>query len=144
MSATRKQSGVIPYRHTDAGTEVLLITSTRTGHWQFPKGMLEPGLSSRESAEQEAFEEAGAIGFAHDTVVARYAYNKSGFLRCTVDLFPMHVQQVVADHDWQELHLRRRRWASLDEARLLIDSPAIRRCLEDFRRWRAQGGVSSL
>lgn len=135
MTATVQQSGVIPYRRSERGVEVLLITSSYTRRWQFPKGMLEPGLSPRESAEQEAMEEAGALGIAHEEPLTRYTYRKQGVLPCTVTLFAMPVQKLLPDAEWEEVRFRERRWASLDEAAALISNKDIRRCLADFRAW---------
>ncbi|MGY9013745.1 MAG: hypothetical protein ACKVG9_00360 [Rhodospirillales bacterium] len=40
----------------------MLITSIRMCRWTFPKGNVEPGLTARQDAEFEAFEEAGVMG----------------------------------------------------------------------------------
>ena len=61
-TATLRQSGLIPYRRTESGLDVLLIVSRNSGNWIVPKGHLEPGLSPRESARNEAIEEAGVDG----------------------------------------------------------------------------------
>lgn len=135
MSKTVRQSGVIPYRRREHGIEVLLITSSGTGRWQFPKGMLEPGLSPRESAEQEAFEEAGATGIAHDEPISSYTYWKQGVLRCKVTLFAMPVQHLLSKKEWEESHFRKRRWATIDEAAQMIHNPDIRQCLAAFQAW---------
>ena len=86
-----RQSGVIPYRQGAGGVEIMLITSTNTGRWQVPKGMLEPGLTAVESAEQEGFEEAGVFGQAHEEAIFAYRYRKSGRWPARVDLYPMPV-----------------------------------------------------
>lgn len=39
-----------------------LLVNTSAGKWTFPKGRIDPELSGSESAEREAFEEAGARG----------------------------------------------------------------------------------
>ena len=36
--APTRQAGAVPYRVTDKGVSVLLVTSRRTGRWVFPKG----------------------------------------------------------------------------------------------------------
>lgn len=130
------QSGVIPYRLRDDGLiEVLLVTSSTGGRWQFPKGMLEPGLSPAASAEQEAQEEAGALGIAAPEPVAHYRYRKAGIEDCSVALYPMQVQRLLPYEDWPEGAFRQRRWATLAEAEALISRPALRAALGAFAHW---------
>ncbi|UXN74919.1 hypothetical protein N8D56_08005 [Devosia sp. A8/3-2] len=45
-----------------ARSEILLVTSRTSRHWLLPKGWLVRGKSAMESAEIEAFEEAGVQG----------------------------------------------------------------------------------
>ncbi|MFT4974200.1 MAG: hypothetical protein ACI8S6_000082, partial [Myxococcota bacterium] len=71
-----------------------------------------------------------------------YTYWKRGIIHCTVTLYAMPVEKLLDEHEWQEAHLRWRRWASLKKAARLIDDRDILRCLEDFKRWRV-AGVSS-
>ena len=139
MPQVRSQSGIIPYRRCDDGSvELLLITSsTDSTRWQFPKGMLEPGLSPLESAEQEAFEEAGALGMALPTPVATDRYTKSGVLPCEVVLYPMQVQRLLPPPEWEEHVLRDRRWATPAEAEALLSRPALRDALRAFMDWLA-------
>jgi phosphohistidine phosphatase len=59
VSAT--QVAAVCYRVRGLTVEFLLV-NTSAGKWTFPKGRIDPGLSSSESAEREALEEAGARG----------------------------------------------------------------------------------
>ena len=105
------QSGVIPYqRGEDGGWRVLLITSNKGKRWVIPKGIVEPGDTSAESAAEEAWEEAGIRGRVHEPAVGRYEYEKWGGV-CDVEVFLMRVDQ-VAD-EWDESH-RDRRWFDPD------------------------------
>lgn len=135
MSALRKQSGVIPFRIQSRRVEVLLITSSNGGRWQFPKGRREPGLTAWKSAEQEALEEAGVLGVVHPGVVSRYRYKKGGKHPCEVTLFAMPVLSMLEEADWEEAHLRQRKWVALDEATDWITQKSLRACLKDFHRW---------
>ncbi|MFP4388072.1 MAG: NUDIX domain-containing protein, partial [Desulfococcaceae bacterium] len=56
-----KQSGVAPYLVENGERRYVLITSM-AGDWIFPKGMLEPDMTARESAAREGLEEAGVEG----------------------------------------------------------------------------------
>jgi 8-oxo-dGTP pyrophosphatase MutT (NUDIX family) len=59
VSAT--QVAAVCYRVRGFTVEFLLV-NTSAGKWTFPKGRIDPSLSSSESAEREALEEAGARG----------------------------------------------------------------------------------
>ncbi|MAK81656.1 NUDIX domain-containing protein, partial [Phenylobacterium sp.] len=67
--APTRQAGAVPYRVTDKGVSVLLVTSRRTGRWVFPKGGLMNGRTPWESAAQEALEEAGVEGEVEDVAL---------------------------------------------------------------------------
>ena len=56
------QSGIIPFCRKDDHIEILLITNMKKDKWGIPKGLVEEGLSASESAQKEAFEEAGIYG----------------------------------------------------------------------------------
>lgn len=63
--STLEQYGALPWRVTREGQfEVLLVTSRRRGRWTVPKGWKVNHRSASQSAETEAFEEAGVIGHA--------------------------------------------------------------------------------
>src|SRR5690349_4267028 len=64
-----KQAGMIPYRRTDTGLEILLITSKRRGNWIVPKGIIDPGETAIQSACKEAYEEAGVKGAADPQII---------------------------------------------------------------------------
>jgi 8-oxo-dGTP pyrophosphatase MutT (NUDIX family) len=55
------QVAAVCYRVRGLTVEFLLV-NTSAGKWTFPKGRIDPSLSSSESAEREALEEAGARG----------------------------------------------------------------------------------
>ena len=73
-----EQSGVIPYRRREELVEALLITSSDGRRWGIPKGVVEPNLTSAESAAKEAFEEAGIRGRIHPESIGTYSYEKWG------------------------------------------------------------------
>jgi 8-oxo-dGTP pyrophosphatase MutT (NUDIX family) len=53
-----------------------LLVNTSAGKWTFPKGRLDPELSGSESAEREAFEEAGARGRIEEIHFGAYVDTK--------------------------------------------------------------------
>ena len=104
------QSSVIPYRWRGGVLEILVISSSKKKHLVVPKGIKDPGLSPRESAAKEAWEEAGVEGTVGDTAIGSYRYTKWG-ATCTVEVFPMEVTRVIAEHKWEERH-RGREWVT--------------------------------
>lgn len=102
------QSSVIPYRYNKGELEILLILSSKKKHYVVPKGIQEPGLTARESAEKEALEEAGIKGKVALYPIASYTYDKWK-AHCTVSVYAMEVTSMLNEKDWQENH-RTRAW----------------------------------
>ena len=108
------QSSVIPYRMHKGKPQILVILSSKKKHFVVPKGIKEPGLSPRESAAQEAWEEAGVEGDIGDTALGSYRYQKWG-ATCTVKVYPMRVTREIPEHEWEESH-RGRQWVTPKQA----------------------------
>lgn len=106
------QSAVIPVRGAGEALRVLMISSRTGKRWVFPKGIVEPELSPRESAAKEAFEEAGIEGEVLPEPVGAYTYEKWGGT-CAVAVFVMRVEQVAGA--WLE-SFRKREWVTPEEA----------------------------
>jgi 8-oxo-dGTP pyrophosphatase MutT (NUDIX family) len=137
-TAEARQTGAIPFALHEGQVFFLLITSRRTGRWIFPKGALMEGLSPWEAAAQEALEEAGVRGTVEREPVGSYRTVKvSGGRRSLVevDMYPLQVEEQLAD--WQEHGERHRHWASLTEARRLLDDKALAGLAEIVSRRRA-------
>lgn len=128
----RQQAAAIPYRITDAGPEVLLVTSTSSGKWILPKGNIDAGSTPAQTAEIEAREEAGVVGLLWPEPVGDYDYVKES-VRLSVVAFPLMVDRVLAT--WPESRLRSRRWTSLAEAARLVAEPGVRAVLKRFAEW---------
>lgn len=110
----RKQSGVIPYRMRNGTVEVMLVSRTHSDKWGIPKGGLESDMSKKESAANEAFEEAGLVGKVKKKVGSyKYIKGKTGRQQ-TVNVYAMKVKRVL--NKWLEDHRRERRWFTVEEA----------------------------
>jgi phosphohistidine phosphatase len=120
------QSGVIPYRINDAGIEVLLVTSRGGKRWIIPKGIIDPGTTSVESACKEAYEEAGVRGQPGPAALGEYQYEKWGGI-CTVQVFPLKVATVL--DKWPESAIRHRRWMSIKKASKSIKEPELKKLI---------------
>ena len=74
------QVAAVCYRVRPSGIEFLLVR-TNSGHWTFPKGGAEPGLTHAQAAALEAYEEAGVHGRIEEVSFARYVRRRRGDLR---------------------------------------------------------------
>jgi NTP pyrophosphohydrolases including oxidative damage repair enzymes len=124
-----EQSGVIPYRIMDEKIEVMLITSSGGKRWVIPKGLIEPDMTSQDSAAKEAWEEAGLLGQVFPDLMGTYKYYKSG---CTwrVDVFLLLVQTVR--ENWPEAYKRKRQWVSIPKAIKRVDELELKLILGDL------------
>ncbi|MDP2213364.1 NUDIX hydrolase [Phenylobacterium sp.] len=125
-AAPTRQAGAVPYRVTDKGVSVLLVTSRRTGRWVFPKGGLMSGRTPWESAAQEALEEAGVEGEVEDVALGAYpSVRIRGDRREDLEV-SLYLLRVTRQLDrWPERGQRRRRWMSLSEAAVRLGDPGL-------------------
>jgi 8-oxo-dGTP pyrophosphatase MutT (NUDIX family) len=72
-----EQVAAVCYRVRGSSIEFLLV-QTRGGHWIFPKGGAEPGLTHAQAAALEAFEEAGVHGRIEEASFTQYVQRKRG------------------------------------------------------------------
>ena len=116
------QSGVIPYRKSKNGFEVLLITSIKKKKWVIPKGYVEFNLSPFESAKKEAIEEAGIVGTNETIELGHFENNKSMGV-CHVKVFAMEVIEVM--DEYPDKSRRQRKWFPLKEAAANVETKQI-------------------
>ncbi|MFD1331706.1 NUDIX hydrolase [Methylopila musalis] len=112
------QFGVLPFRVSDEGVEVLMITSRRSRRWIIPKGWPMKGRTPLGAAAREGFEEAGVYGDGLKPSLGVFKYVKRvNFGRTTalrIEVFPLAVTEVL--DAWPEQAERERRWMSVAEA----------------------------
>jgi phosphohistidine phosphatase len=123
-----EQSAVIPYRDQEGKLEILMISSRKKRRWVIPKGIKEPDLSLRDSAVQEALEEAGIKGRISRLPIGVYQYDKWGGT-CTVTVFTMEVE--VVSQEWEESY-RDREWVTLQEASARVDEAQLSRIIQSL------------
>ncbi len=126
------QSSVIPFRRTDDGIEILVISSSKKKHFVVPKGIHDPGIAAEASAAKEAWEEAGVEGDVLGESLGRYVYDKWG-AECTVTVFPMRVGRMVPEDEWEERH-RGREWVSPQEAQARLKQQALAPMVQELLR----------
>ena len=123
-----KQVGALPWRlNSDGELEVLLVTSRINRRLLIPKGWPVPGKNNRQSALQEAFEEAGVRGRASKKPLGKFVYNKvdldGSTTACTVSVFA--IAEVEELDDWPERDQRERRWYLVDAAAAVVFEPTL-------------------
>jgi len=73
------QVAAVCYRRSENTIEFLLVNTNGGNKWTFPKGSTEPRLSHSQAAEQEALEEAGAVGVIEPRHFHLYIHSKGVF-----------------------------------------------------------------
>lgn len=137
-----RQSGILPFRFESGGLQVLLVSSLGTKRWIVPKGRLEPGLTARESAEYEAFEEAGVAGQLGSNSIGSFLYKKrdeKGGDWCRVRVYPMEVEQVF--DEYPHAGLREREWMPIDSAVDAVTESGLKKLLSEFRERQSTSSV---
>ncbi len=130
----RSQFAALCYRVKADRTEVLLVTSRRTGRWIVPKGWPEDGMTPSDCALKEAWEEAGVIGKSVDRCLGLYSYSK--FIEpelsfpCVAMVYPVRVKSLAKK--FPEQNDRKRRWFSPKKAAQRVVEPELARILRDF------------
>jgi 8-oxo-dGTP pyrophosphatase MutT (NUDIX family) len=132
------QFAALCWRLGKAGAEVLLISSRETGRWVIPKGWPMKGLAGHETAEIEAWEEAGITGriaaaklghFSYEKIVKRDSKQERAH-PCVVDVFPLEVSAVA--EKFPEQRQRRRKWFAPEKAARKVTEAGLKALLADF------------
>ncbi len=128
------QVAALCHREGDAGTEVLLVSSS-SGRWILPKGWPIDGLSAVEAAKQEAWEEGGVKKASPDetavqSFIGEKRFDNGTVIPCEVKVFPFKVKKL--SKTYPEAERRDRMWASPSRAAELVDEPGLQQVLSDF------------
>jgi len=134
QAAVRLQYGALPYRFNKAGIfQILLVTTRRNGKWIIPKGWPIKGLTPKETAAREAYEEAGARGDMKRRISGAYSYDKllddKGIIvPCEVKVFPLRVRRM--EKAWPEQRQRVVRWFEPADAIEAVAEPGLKTLIE--------------
>lgn len=122
------QMAALCHRRQGGLTEYLLVTSRDTGRWVVPKGWPIRGLTSRETAMREAWEEAGVrSGKVSNEPIGTFTYGKrreNGFVLPVETLVYLVAVDEIAD-EFPEVDERRREWVSAKDAAIMVQEPEL-------------------
>lgn len=129
-----RQVAALPWRITDAGLQILMITSRETRRWVVPKGGRMAGKTDPEAAAIEAMEEAGVQGRIKGAAIGVFRYAKwfreDDIRPYVVALYPLHV--LIQLGAWPEAHERERRWMSREQAASAVQEPDLAALIRAF------------
>jgi bis(5'-nucleosidyl)-tetraphosphatase len=149
MTAIHENSaGVIPFRRREDGGRLYLVLHSATvrnprAKWEFPKGGMEAGESTRDTAAREFQEETGLVDWSFREGFERsltYTYVRRGrkvlktvtyyLVEVTSDAPPIQSFEHVEDHAGHWF-----RWGSFDEITRLLYHAKIRQVFAEADRW---------
>jgi 8-oxo-dGTP pyrophosphatase MutT (NUDIX family) len=127
-----QQYGVLPYFISSGKIKVILITSRHSNQWILPKGNRIPNKSKRESALQEAYEEAGLKGRLDQELKFSFNIICHGE-KVNLTLYPMQIKLPLTN-EWPEKHERKRIEATCKRAQSLIIWPEFVDCIKLLKK----------
>ncbi|WP_241127372.1 NUDIX hydrolase [Novosphingobium terrae] len=125
------QAAAICLRHSadHGGPEVLLIASRGTGEWWLPKGHIESGEASHDTAQREAREEAGVLGEVDRRSIGSFCYRKP--LIDALYCVEVHLLRVLGQTGGVAAgEARRMRWVPLALAAREVGNPQLASLLD--------------
>ena len=132
----QRQIAALVWRPCEAGeVEVLLITTRKSKRWSVPRGWPIDGLTSPETAAQEAWEEAGVRGEIETKPLGEFTYLKSmksngPTKRLSAMIYALRLSDLK--DDYPEAGQRERKWCSPREAAELVREPELCDILRRF------------
>lgn len=126
-----QQAAAIPLRRMRGELQVCLIRRKGSKSWGIPKGLVDPGETRKETALNEAWEEAGLSGVVVGDSLGRYTYQKWD-TTLTVAVYLMQV--ISQEARWDEDVFRERRWTPFDDAVALLKRHPVHPLLRRARR----------
>ncbi|MEK7476727.1 MAG: NUDIX domain-containing protein [Candidatus Coatesbacteria bacterium] len=139
MRATIRSAGCVLYRRQGGRAEFLLIRNAK-GHWDFPKGHVEPGESSQAAMRRETREETGLhLGSVEPgwTRRLRYRVREEGRMRPKTVLY--RLAQARPGRVRLSVEHTASRWTDTAGALRLLGFANARRLLREAARRLAAG-----
>jgi len=130
INRPERSIGSIPVIYLNDRPNFVLITTTGSGRWIFPKGKPEEEMADADVAKEEALEEAGVEGDLFDKPLTLYFWK--GYQCSEITYFPLRVEKLHMS--WDESSERDRKVCELDQALELLDEPSFRHTLAEFSK----------
>ena len=133
-----EQAAAIAIRRSTRTLQVCLIRRKGSKSWGIPKGVVDRGNTRKETALNEAWEEAGLKGRVVGKAIGTYMYRKfDKTLRVAV-----YIMEVLDQADtWDEAAFRERRWTSFEKAAARLTRHPVRPLLDRARTRLAHGAA---
>jgi 8-oxo-dGTP pyrophosphatase MutT (NUDIX family) len=113
----KRQAAALPFRIGDNGRIEIMLIRRDEQPWGIPKGNVDPGRTLRNTALNEAAEEAGLHGELLEQPLGEFIYEKQ-YGQLLVTVYAMRVKSV--DEVWMEQDFRKRSWFGVEQALSLI------------------------
>src|SRR5258706_5044810 len=113
----KRQAAAVPFRILEDGRIEILLIRRKDRPWGIPKGSVDPGRNLRDTALNEAAEEAGLHGELLGESLGEFMYQKQ-FGELLVTVYGMRVTKM--DDYWLEQPFRERSWFGIEQALTLI------------------------
>ncbi len=123
--------------------EVFLVTSRGSGRWIIPKGNPIRGLTPKEVAAREAYEEAGLTGQIVSGKVGSFEFRRlrGSASICHVDAYPLQVKKQV--RKWDEQRQRTVLRCDVTTALSLVCSDSLAALISSYSRQFQMGFLDS-
>lgn len=134
-SGNLQQVAAMVYRRKKSEPQILLITSRGTGRWILPKGWPQVGRTLWETAQREAYEEAGVRGKTNPDPVGHYVYSKADLPAHSINQFIVAVFAIefqTQESSWPEREQRSCEWVSPQLAADRVDEIELKQILRRF------------
>jgi adenylate cyclase len=123
-----KSIGAIPVIFLNDKPNYILVTTTGSKRWIFPKGTPENDMKDPEVAKMEAFEEAGVEGELF--LEPKQVYYWKGYQCFEIVYYPLRVEKLHMT--WEEMKQRERKICELKEALELLDEASFTSTLTEL------------
>jgi len=136
----KRQAAAVPFRVLEDGRIEILLIRRKDKPWGVPKGGVDPGRTLRDTALNEAAEEAGLHGELLPEPLGEFMYQKQ-FVELLVSVYAMRVKEM--DEHFLEEDIRERRWVGIEEAVGMVGRKELQPMIAKVGRMLGEGNHDS-
>lgn len=125
--------GAVVYRMEQGRRKFLLIRNRRSAHWGFPKGHVEPGETSEQTAIREVLEETGLHIKILPDFVKKSDYTIQGKIEKSVQIFLARTEEI--NYTLQEEEIEECGWFSYEKALNVLNYDNDKTILNDAMQY---------